>query len=139
MNTMKNVMLLGAVIFLLAMAGCSKDENDRFELLTSPVWATDSLLVNGVDAAGSGQLLEKFKGNAKFNTDGTGTFGSYKGTWRFPDNTRKQLVISTDSLPLPIYANIVELTTSSLEITTELPDLTGQTDKFRIRMTFKAR
>lgn len=138
-------MLLGAVIFLLAFAGCTKDENDgndendRFELLTTPVWGTDSLLVNGVDAGGSGQLLVKFKGNAKFNTDGTGTFGSYSGTWRFPDNTRKNLVISTDSLPIPIYANIVELTASSLKLTTELPDLTGQTDKFRIRMTFKAK
>lgn len=136
---MKNIILAAVIIILLAFAGCSKDENDRYVLLTTPVWATDSLLVNGVDAGGSGQLLAKFKGNAKFNKDGTGTFGSYNGTWRFPDNTRKQLVISSDSLPLPIYANIVELTTSSLKITTELPDLTGQTDKFRIRMTFKAK
>lgn len=133
-------MLLMIIAVFLTLTNCSKeDENDRYELLTRPTWATDSLLANGVDASGPGQQLEKFKGTAKFNKDGTGTFGIYKGTWRFPDKSRTQLVIVTDSLPLPLTTNIVELTETSLKITTQVPDLTGTTGTINIRMTFKAR
>lgn len=137
---MKNLMLLMIIAAFLTLTNCSKDdENDRYELLTRPTWATDSLLANGVDASGPGQQLEKFKGTVKFNKDGTGTFGIYKGTWRFPDKSRTQLVIVTDSLPLPLTTNIVELTETSLKITTQVPDLTGTTGTINIRMTFKAR
>jgi hypothetical protein len=82
-------------------------------------------------------MLEKFKGDAKFNTDGTGSFGTYTGTWRFAyDDT--QIVIETDSLPIPLTTKIAELTESSLKITTSVPNLaTGITSN--IRMTFKAR
>jgi len=137
---MKNLLLLTIIAALLVLTNCSKDdENDRYELLTRPTWATDSLLANGVDASGPGQQLEKFKGTAKFNKDGTGIFGIYKGSWRFPDKTRSQLVIVTDSLPLPLTTNIVELTETSLKITTQVPDLIGTTGVINIRMTFKAR
>lgn len=137
---MKNLLLLMIIAALLGLTNCSEDdENDRYELLTRPTWATDSLLANGADASGAGEQLEKFKGTAKFNKDGSGTFGIYKGTWRFPDKTRSQLVIVTDSLPLPLTTNIVELTETSLKITTQVPDLTGTSGTINIRMTFKAR
>jgi len=124
----------------LALTNCNQeDENDLYVILTRPVWTTDSLLVNDLDASGPGQVLEKFKGDAKFNEDGTGTFGAYAGTWRFPDQTRTQLVIVTDSLALPLTTNIVELTKQSLKITTELPDMTGMAENLRIRMTFKTK
>lgn len=132
---MKNLLLLLIIAALLAFTNCSKDdENDRFELLTRPTWATDSLLMNGKDASGPGEIMEKFKGTAKFNKDGTGTFGMYTGTWRFPDKTRTQLVLVTDSLPLPLTTSIVELTDISLKVTFMLP-----VSSDRYRMTFKAR
>jgi hypothetical protein len=132
---MKNLLLLAIIAALLALTNCSKDdENDRYELLTRVTWSTDSLLMNGQDASGPGEIMEKFKGTAKFNKDGTGTFGSYTGTWRFPDKTRTQLVLVTDSLPLPLTTSIVELTDISLKVTFMLP---GFTDRYR--MTFKAK
>lgn len=138
---MRNLMLFLIIASMLALTNCSKDDSDdRYELLTNPSWASDSLLVNGFDASGPGQQLEKFKGSAKFNKDGSGTFGVYKGTWRFPDKTRTTLVIVTDSLPFPLTTNIVELTDKSLKITTQVPDLTGMTGgNLNIRMTFKAK
>lgn len=132
---MKNLLLLAIIAALLALTNCSKDdENDRYELLTRVTWSTDSLLMNGQDASGPGEIMEKFKGTAKFNKDGTGTFGMYTGTWRFPDKTRTQLVLVTDSLPLPLTTSIVELTDISLKVTFMLP---GFTDRYR--MTFKAK
>ena len=140
---MKNLLLFTLIAVLLSFSNCSKDddENDRFELLTRPTWASDSLMVNGMDGSGPGMPLEKFKGNAKFSKDGTGTFGIYKGTWRFPDKTRTTLVLVTDSFPLPLTTNIVELSTSSLKITTQVPDLKGVMGGglLNIRMTFKAK
>jgi hypothetical protein len=135
---MKNLSLLFLISISLAIFSCNKDgESERFKLLTGPTWASDSLLANGVDASGPGGMLEKFKGDAKFNTDGTGSFGAYTGTWRFAyDET--QIVIETDSLPIPLTTKIAELTESSLKITTSVPNLTtGITTN--IRMTFKAR
>ena len=64
----------------------------------------------------------KFKGDAKFNEDGTGHFGVYTGTWRFAYN-ETQIVITTDSLPVPLTAKIAELTKLSLKITTIFPNL----------------
>jgi hypothetical protein len=107
-------------------------------MLSEPTWLTDSLLANGVDASVPGGVLEKFKGEAKFNEDGTGNFGKYTGTWRFnPEET--QLTIITDSLPLPIIADIKELTEISLKITTVVPNPLDQLNPFNIRMTFKAK
>jgi len=135
---MKNLSLLFLISISFAIFSCKEDgESERFKLLTGPTWASDSLLANGIDASGPGEMLEKFKGNAKFNTDGTGSFGTYTGTWRFAyDET--QIVIETDSLPIPLTTKIAELTESSLKITTSVPNLTtGITTN--IRMTFKAR
>jgi hypothetical protein len=141
MKTLKNLLLLGMIVMLLALTNCSKskeDENDPFKLLTTPMWTTDSLLANGVDASKPGQLLAKFKGDAKFKEDGTGTFGIYKGTWWFVEN-KTQIIIKSDSLPLPLTNKIVELTATSFKITTGVPDLIGGTGIINIRMTFKAK
>ncbi|HUX94284.1 MAG TPA: hypothetical protein VMV47_01015 [Bacteroidales bacterium] len=133
---MKNLVLLFILTIFFAIFSCKKDsESERFKLLTDPTWASDSLLANGVDASGPGDILEKFKGTVKFNKDGTGTFGVYEGKWRFVyDET--QIVIETDSLPIPLTTKIAELTAASLKITTSYPNLTtGIT--INIRMTFK--
>jgi hypothetical protein len=50
-----------------------------------------------------------------------------------------QLTIVTDSMPLPIIANIKELTSLSLKITTLVPNPLDQYNPFNIRMTFKAK
>jgi len=133
---MKNLALLFLISLSIAIISCNKDsESERFKLLTDPVWKSDSLLANGVDASGPGGVLEKFKGEVKFNRDGTGKFGVYEGNWRFAYNDT-QIVIETDSLPIPLTTKIAELTAASLKITTSYPNLAlGIT--FNIRMTFK--
>lgn len=130
---------LGLITFLsLLVFACNKKEkSEKFLLLTTPTWATDSLLANGVDASGTGQLLEKFKGDAKFREDGTGTFGKYTGIWRF-NEPETEITIVTDSLVLPIICNIVKLTTTDLKITTVVPDKVTS-EPIDIRMTFKAK
>ena len=120
---------------------CKKDEHsERFKLLTTPVWASDSLLANDVEASGSGELLEKFKGDAKFNNDGTGSFGKFTGTWVFAGG-ETEIVIYSDSIPFRyLTTKIVELTTSSLKITTGFPNIQNPSaGDYRIRMTFKAK
>ena len=83
-------------------------------------------------------MLKNFKGDAKFNEDGTGYFGIYEGTWRFAyDNT--QLVISSDSLAFPITTKIAELTAKNLKVTTSYPNLANPSAPTYIRMTFKAK
>ncbi|HOK25840.1 MAG TPA: hypothetical protein P5320_03450 [Bacteroidales bacterium] len=120
-----------------AFFSCSKEkESERFTLLTAHIWTSDSLLVNGVDAGGPGGMLEKFKGDAKFEKDGTGYFGKYKGTWRFAYG-EENLVIESDSLQVPLTAKIVLLTTTDLKITTVYPNLANPQNPFNIRMTFK--
>ena len=145
---MKNIWLILLIGLSLSLANCSKEdepeqeETDRFELLTGAVWLSDSLTINGQDASGEGQLLNKFKGEVRFNKDGSGNFGTYNGTWRFPDNTRKQLLIESDSLPLnlPLTLQIAELTAKSLKVSTQFPDFSGSgTGTLKIRMTFKAK
>ncbi|HKK40773.1 MAG TPA: hypothetical protein VJ963_00095 [Bacteroidales bacterium] len=134
---MKNLVLFIILAGCLLAASCKKEtKSENFKLLTEPYWFSDSLLVNGADASGPGGLLSKFKGEARFNTDYTGTFGVYSGTWRFAAN-ETQLVITTDSLPLPLTTNIVELTTLSLKVTTSFPVIGS--DPINIRMTFKAK
>jgi hypothetical protein len=121
---MKKLSLSLIIAFSLFVFSCSKQESsEKFKLLTAHVWTADSLLANKVDASGPGQLLEKFKGDAKFNDDGNGTFGSYIGTWVF-NKAETEITIFSDSLAnkLPVVCNIVELKTSSLKITTVVPD-----------------
>jgi len=127
------------IIAGMAMASCKKeDSNSQLSLLTGPVWTSDSLLANGLDASGPDGMLKNFKGDAKFNEDGSGYFGIYIGTWRFAyDNT--QLVISSDSLAFPITTKIAELTTKDLKVTTSYPNLANPSAPTNIRMTFKAK
>ena len=131
---MRNLVLLFMISGLFLVFACNKDEpSERFKLLTTPVWESDSLLANGLDASGEGESLANFKGEVKFNKDGTGNFGSYAGKWRFAQN-ETEIVILTDSLPLPLATRIEELTASSLKIITTSP-----INNDAIRMTFKAK
>lgn len=133
---MKNVVLLLLISAFCIVFACKKEtKSQQFLLLTGPVWASDSLLVNGVDASGPGQKLTKFKGDVKFSEDGTGYFGQYIGKWRFAFN-ESELIIESDSLLIPLTTNIVQLTTQSLKISTNYPNLTDLSNPFKIRMTF---
>jgi hypothetical protein len=133
---MKNIALFLAICLCFQIFSCQKEsQSEKFKLLTGPVWASDSLLVNGDDASGPGGLLENFKGDVKFNEDYTGNFGTYTGTWRFAAG-ETQLVISSTALPIPLTAIITELTQSSLKVTTTF---LVPPDTLKIRMTFKAK
>ncbi|HUX56477.1 MAG TPA: hypothetical protein VMV77_05855 [Bacteroidales bacterium] len=136
---MKNLTVLLILAGCLYISSCKKDtQSERFKLLTGPVWVSDSLLANSVDAGSVGGLLEDFKGDVKFNEDGTGSFGVFTGTWKFAwDET--QIVIATVSLPIPLTTNIAELTNISLKITTSYPNPINLTVPINIRMTFKAK
>lgn len=132
---MKNIALLLVISGCIFVSSCKKDTNsDAFKFLTGPTWVSDSLLVNGVD--GSAGILNNFHGEAKFNEDGTGKFGNYTGKWRFAFN-ETQLVISSDSLPIPLTSKIVELKQNSLKLTTSFPDPGNLGTFWDIRMTFK--
>jgi len=136
---MKNLITISIILSLAWVYACNKDENSaRFNMLTDPVWITDSLLADGVNAGGPGGLLEKFKGEAKFKSDGTGYFGEYTGQWRF-NQDETEITIVTDSLGLPIICDIAELTRESLKINTVVPNPFNTQDQIDIRMTFKAR
>ena len=139
MSNMKNFTLLIIISGILLASACKKDKtSERFKFLTTPVWASDSLLANGSDASGPGGILEIFKGDAKFNVDGSGNFGLYTGTWRFNfDET--ELVIVTDALLLPVTTDIVELNDKSLKVTTLFPNPVNQAEPIKLRLTFKAR
>ena len=129
-------LLLTVLIFCF---GCKKDEGETaFDLLTGPVWASDSLLVNSENAGGPGGLLEGFQGDAKFNTDMTGTFGMFTGTWQFASN-ETQLVITTAALLIPLTANIDELNKTDLKLETIFPDPENNGQTLSIRLTFKAK
>lgn len=133
---MKNFFLLLIISGCFVVFSCKEKESDRFRFLTDHAWLTDSLLANGVNATGPGGILTKFMGEAKFNKDGTGYFGTYTGTWRFNiDET--QLVIESDSLQIPVITDIVELTSSSLKIKTNFPNPLDLLNPIKIRMTFK--
>lgn len=136
---MKNLALLLILAGCLFNSSCKKDsQSDPFKLLTDPVWLSDSLLANGVDAGGPAGILFNFKGEAKFNQDGTGYFGVYTGTWRFAFN-ETQIIIIADAPTLQLTTQIAELTSKSLKITTSYPNLLNPTVPIRIRMTFKAK
>lgn len=134
---MKNIALLLFISVTVLVASCTKETvSDRFTLLTSHIWRTDSLLAGGVNASGPGQLLEKFAGDIKFDEDGTGYFGQYTGTWRFVyDET--SIVLESPELPVPLTALIKELTATSLKLTTNYPNITEPSNPLKIRMTFK--
>lgn len=135
---MKKLSLILVILAGLLVISCSKEKkSERFIFLTNPVWTSDTLLANGEDAGQPGQLLAKFRGNAKFKEDGTGYFGAYTGNWRFnPDET--QITIVTDSMPLPIVSNIIMLKIDSLKITTIVTDKVTGTP-INIRMTFSVK
>lgn len=135
---MKNLPFIIIIASLLLSISCKEKESERFILLTTPIWQTDSLIANGVDASGPGGFLEKFKGEAKFREDGTGYFGKYTGTWSFNIDETK-LTIATDSLPLPITCDIIELTSISLKIKTAVINPANISELVNIRMTFKAK
>jgi len=134
---MKNLLLLLISAALIFASACKKDtQSERFLLLTGNIWKTDSLFAGGIDASGPGQLLEKFKGDIKFNEDGSGYFGQYIGTWRFVyDET--SIVLESVDLPVPLTAFIAELKTSSLKMTTSYPNAVEPSNPLAIRMTFK--
>lgn len=130
---MKNAAFLLIIICLGMTVACNKEKvSERFTLLTSHTWTSDSLLANGVDASDPGEMLALFKGDASFNEDGTGTFGQYEGTWMFTDNETNVAITSPD-LPFALTTHIVELTRTSLKVTFTFP---GQPPT-NIRMTFK--
>jgi hypothetical protein len=138
---MKNVALLFLLMAGLLVYSCNDketEEADPYNLLVGATWVADSLLANGMDASGPGGVLEKFKGEAKFNTDGTGTFGEYSGTWLMSPN-KKEVTITTLELVFPILARIEELTNSSLKINTGVPSADNPEVVLAIRMTFKAK
>jgi len=134
---MKKIAILFFVSVTVLTASCTKETaSDRFTLLTEHIWRTDSLLAGGIDASGTGQLLEKFAGDIKFNEDGTGYFGQYTGTWRFVyDET--SIVLESPELPVPLTALIKELTANSLKLTTNYPNIAEPSNPLKIRMTFK--
>jgi hypothetical protein len=118
---------------LVYATSCKEKTSERFDLLTSHAWTSDSLLADGIDASGSGELLEKFKGDIVFRVDGSGTFGQYTGTWMFVDN-QSSLVIESPDLAVALTTHIVELTSTSLKVTFTYTTLEGNKN---IRMTFK--
>jgi hypothetical protein len=135
---MKNLIMFIIIAACFFTFSCNISDSERFKFLTDPIWVTDSLIANGQDASGPGQLLGKFKGEAKFNEDGTGYFGKYTGTWNFSSN-ESQLVIKSDSIPIPVIADIRELTSTSLKVTASLPNALDLFNPYKIRMTFKAK
>ena len=136
---MKNLALLLIISGCLYIASCKKDSNsESFKRLTGPTWTSDSLLADKIDASGPLGLLKDFKGESKFNVDGTGNFGIYTGSWRFSFN-ETQLIITTTSLPIPLTTKIAELTGTSLKITTSFPNPINPLTSVNIRMTFKAK
>lgn len=107
------------------------------QILTMNQWQPDSLLANGEESSGPGQILEKFNGEALFNEDGSGKFGDFNGTWYF-SNEETDIVIASDSLAFPLTLDIVELTEASLKVKTIFPQLSDPLNPIYIRMTFLA-
>jgi hypothetical protein len=137
-DIMKNLIMLLIFAGCFLAFSCGEKESERFKLLTGPIWDPDSLLANGIDASGPGGILTDFLGDAKFNTDGTGYFGNYTGEWMF-NSDETELVITSDSLPIPVIADIKELTSISLKLTTVMPNPVNIQNPYNIRMTFKAK
>lgn len=135
---MKKLLLFLFSLSALGYISCKEEEPvlTPYELLTTRIWASDSLLANGVDASGPGEMLETFKGNAIFNTDGSGVLGNYNATWTLSvDNT--EITIITVEPAMEIITTIRELTKTSLKITTAVADINNPGQFIEIRMTFK--
>ena len=134
-------LLVLSMIFFVAFA-CKDDKKDdpseRFILLTTPVWESDSLLLNGEDASFPGGMLEMFKGEAKFNTDGSGYFGEYTGTWSFAQN-ETELVILSNAIGFQLTTKIHLLSQDSLKVSTRFPNLQNPDEVLNIRMTFNSK
>ena len=138
---MKNLALIFIATVSILAFSCRKTDKttERFRLLTTVVWASDSLLANGVDASQPGGMLVNLKGDARFKEDGTGTFGDYTGTWRFNSDETK-LTITSSALIIPmITTDVKELTATSLKITTSFTNPLAPGTPVNIRMTFKAK
>lgn len=137
---MKNFFISFLIVVAIIAFSCKKEEAEsiNFTNLTTHIWVSDSLLVDGEEASGPGEMLEIFNGEVILKKDGTGTFGVYKGNWYFTEEETK-IVLSTDSLGFPLTTNIEELTKSSLKITTAFPNAIVPEDPINIRMTFKAK
>jgi len=134
---MKKLSLLLIFTAVLLTFACKKDKkSERFILLTSTVWTSDSLKANGVDASDPGEFLANFNGDAEFYEDGTGYFGVYTGEWRF-NTTETEITIVTNEMLLPINCRIVELISSSFKITTVVSDPVNTSETVNVRMTFK--
>ena len=135
---MKKLTFLLIIAAGLLFMACNEKKSERFILLTTPVWVSDTLYADGVDASGPGQVLAKFVGDAKFKEDGTGYFGKYVGEWMLSLD-ENSLTILPDSIAIAIIADIDLLTTTDFKITTTVPNPLNLTDPFDIRMTFKAK
>ncbi len=136
---MRKLVLLIMFLSALVIVSCDKDEvSERFRFLTGVEWESDQLLVNSEDASGPGGMLEDFKGSAKFNEDGTGSFGQYSGTWQFAKE-ETELVITTEALAFPLTTIIVELTATDLKVSTAFPNPVNPQEPFNIEMSFKAK
>ncbi len=136
---MRNIIGLSLITAYLLLSGCNKDdESERFKLLTTPVWTSESILANGVEPDGSWIFLKQFSGDAKFNKDGTGSFGSYTGEWKF-NAAETEITIITTAVSLPIITDIVELTSKSLKITTTVNNPLNPLESADVSMTFKAK
>ncbi len=134
----KPVLFLALVIVASVYISCKKEttSSDNLNLLTNHIWTADSLLADGKDASGQGGLLEMFKGDTKFNEDGTGYVGEITGTWKFSNDEETAVTITSDSLAIPVTANIAELTSKSLKLTTVFPLPTTPVTTAAVRMTF---
>lgn len=135
---MRKSVLVFSILLIAGLFACKKNDpnSPNFINLTNHIWQSDSLLANGEEAGGPGQMLEKFNGDAIFNKDGTGVFGQYEGEWYFAFQETR-IVISSDSLPIPnLTTDIEELTNSSLKITTAFPNFSDPENPTNIRMTF---
>lgn len=133
---MKKIIVFAALLLSIFYA-CDKEEgnSERFDYLTGISWTSDSLLADGQDASGPGELLENFKGDVRFYENGTGYFGQYEGTWAFT-NQETQLVINSPDLLAALTVNIEELTSNSLKLTTQFPSSANPDTYVDIRMTF---
>jgi hypothetical protein len=138
---MKNLALFLVITGFVYFASCTKDsQSDAFKLLTGSVWESDSLLANRQDASSPGGLLEDFKGEYKFNEDGSGNFGNYTGIWSFAYNeTNLKITSASLNQGIPMTTTIAELTKISLKITASYPNVLNLAAPINIRMTFKAK
>ncbi len=138
---MKKLIYLTSVAVAVALLLFSCDKNkksERFTLLTTPVWTTESVTATGADTSGVSVLVKLVWGDAKFNTDGTGTFGMFSGNWSF-NSDEDQITITTASLPSAIVANIITLTNQSLKLSTDLAFPTHPENLINIVLSFKVK